>query len=201
MHPIQLLARYRRIATFLVYGVLYFTLVSPLEPSYAFDPAHLQMALPENKCTIPPRTSWLESEQWAWIQICEGRKANFNALHHENLDPRIDANPHKWNERSLGRTFLRTILLFEPYRSAIPHRGVFIVGAYFPNGVDLKDSPTSRRLVLERSLFPLPVALDRYSTSSYVRFGESSFHQHFLMVSGSTTDDLLLRNNLFMGPS
>ena len=74
------------------------------------------------------------------------------------------------------------------------------MGAHFPNGLDLNDATTDRRLVLERSLFTLPVALDRFSTSSYVRFAESSFEQHLVMVSATIGDDLLLRHNHFFGP-
>ena len=91
-------------------------------------------------------------------------------------------------------------MLFPPYKDAIPHRGVFISGAIFPDGVDLNDSPTERRLVIHRSLFPLPLAMDRYSTTRYVHIYESLFEQPVVMVSAAIADDLLLRDNIFMQP-
>ena len=200
MHIHQLIVGSLRIAPLIIFLALCIALVTNALPVFARDSTHLRMTLPGNKCTAQHRPSWLPSEKWAWTQICEGRKANFNAHFAENLDPRSNSKPQRWKNRTLSRYFLRTIMLFEPYKNAIPHRGVFIVGGYFPDGLDLNDAPTERRLVLERSLFPLPVALDRFSTSSYVHFSESKFLQPLIMVSASITDDLLLRNNIFLGP-
>ncbi len=43
-----------------------------------------------------------------------------------------------WTEaRVLSPAFLETVLLHEPYRSALPRRGIYVVGAWFRDAIDL----------------------------------------------------------------
>ena len=194
------MARYSRITVFVIGLVLAAAVALPFSLVGAADLPRFLMTLPSEECLISPRNGWFPSEKWAWNQICRGLMADFNALEAQQLDPKTNPDHDSWKKsRRISRNFVRTILLYEPYRSAIPHRGVFIVGAYFHDGLDLNDATTDRRLVLERSLFPLPAALDRYTTSSYVRFSESSFQQPVVMVSAAIDGDLLLHNNHFYG--
>jgi uncharacterized protein YjbI with pentapeptide repeats len=100
----------------------------------------------------PPGEGWSEPERWAWDQIRAGRIVDFNAREEgEALDPR---NPGDWDEgRRLNGRFLREILFREPYRESIPVEGVRIVGAWFPETVDLANGRLDRQLWLDQCRF------------------------------------------------
>ena len=96
------------------------------------------MSLPGETCRVDPLPGWHASEKWAWNQICEGQRADFNSHLGIDLDPRNPDHHDKWSdERELTSRFLETILLHEPFLSAIPYAGVLISGAYFPHRIDI----------------------------------------------------------------
>jgi hypothetical protein len=93
----------------------------------------------------PPGSGWSEPEQWAWEEIRAGRIADFNARE-GNLEP---GKPDGWGDtRKLSPDFLKEILFREPYSSALPIEGVRIVGAWFPEPVDLASGRLTRQLWL-----------------------------------------------------
>ena len=99
---------------------------------------------------------WSEAEKWAWDEIRAGRVADFNERLGE-LDPK---DPKGWDDtRRLGQAFITTILLDEPYRGAIPRRGVRLVGAWLPEPIDLANTRLSHELWLDRSRFDAMVNL------------------------------------------
>src|SRR5262245_18420861 len=74
---------------------------------------------------------WTLQEHWVWTCVCSGVIADFNRTegYGGQLDPK---KPEGWPlNRILRPEFLATILGQEPYRSAIPHQGVHIVGGWF----------------------------------------------------------------------
>jgi hypothetical protein len=76
-----------------------------------------------------------EQEQWTWDRICAGQNANLR-LQYGGTDNPKDAQD--WPpQRDLSRRFLVTILLNDSYRNSIPPRGIVIVGAHFPETIDL----------------------------------------------------------------
>ena len=91
-----------------------------------------RMALPGEKCRIGSAyipSSWTVPEKWAWGEICEGRSADFNKLLNETLYPKLfDDEKRSDGRRAIGSRFLKTILLYEPFRSATPFRAVTIIG-------------------------------------------------------------------------
>ncbi len=129
-------------------------------------------ALPGEPCEIePPRDSqtgehkWTPQERWAWKQICEGREADFNQLYGVTLDPKV---PEGWNDdRKLSQTFLETVLLDEdkPFRTEITRKGVRIIGAWFPEPIDLENADLDHDLWLIRSRFDARVNLRGLRTS------------------------------------
>ena len=108
-------------------------------------------ALATKSCKAYLQKDWTTQEKLVWMQACEGKEANFNEAkgYGGELDPRKeeDWQKEKHENRILRSTFLETILLYEPYRSALHRKGVLIVGAWFPDTVDLSYSrlnhPTS----------------------------------------------------------
>lgn len=140
------------------------------------------MVLPGEKCRVPPQLEWTESEKWAWQEICEGRVANFNLRRtlqlgeFEILDPRKPADDHKWSDdRKLNSDFLETILLHEPFRSAIPRQGIRIIGAYFPDPIDLNSARIERPLELKSSRFLSKVDTSYLTTPTWISLDGSKF--------------------------
>ena len=158
------------------------------------------MALPGEKCRVHPLDEWTEPEKWAWKQICEGRNANFNKRPgNERLDPRNSKHDKKWADgrRKLSPSFLNTILLHEPFRSAIPHRGVRIIGAYFKDEIDLRDASIERPLMLDYSLFKSPVIMRRFTTTKFVSFIGSRHEGTLDMNSATISSRLFMRKAQF----
>jgi hypothetical protein len=109
---------------------------------------------------------WRAEEQWAWKQICAGKPADFQ--YYSSTDTPTQS------QRNLGQRFLETILLADPYRSSIPRQGVEIVGARFPEGIDLRNAKLEHDLTLNGSRFEGPVRMrnlevvgDLYLKGSY----------------------------------
>ena len=158
------------------------------------------MALPGEQCRVHPLDEWTEPEKWAWKQICEGRNADFNKRPgNEALDPRNPKHDKKWanGRRKLSSSFLKTILLHEPFRSAIPYRGVRIIGVYFEYNIDLRDASIERLLALHHSLFKSPVIMHRFTTTRSISFVGSKFEDTLNMDSASVGGSLFMWNAQF----
>ena len=161
----------------------------------AADPTEPRMALPGEHCRIEPQKKWFKSEKRAWNRICKGESANFNLILGETLNRAIlKDDSERLDDRKLTRGFLKVILSYEPYRSAIPPSGVRIVGANFPDGVDLTDVVCERPLSVRHSRFASSVEMHRLKTSSYVSFGSSRFEGELNMDSASIGGDLFMRD-------
>ncbi|HEY2889902.1 MAG TPA: hypothetical protein VGJ31_04715 [Dongiaceae bacterium] len=109
------------------------------------------MAMPGEACATPPVSDWTEPEKWAWGRICTGEVADM-ADHTGGSDE--PATSDDWPAgRDLSLRFLETILLVEPYRSAVPILGVRIHGAHFAEFVNLSNASLIRELWLDNSRF------------------------------------------------
>ena len=189
---------------------------SSIADGYAVDTTEKpepEMALPGEPCKISPRSAWTAPERWAWRQICEGEDADFN----KSLGSELDLTEcsydyeseddyessydcyYEWPDsgRKLSTDFLKTILLYEPFRTAIPHRGVRLVGAYFEDDINLSDSPIERPLLIQGSLFKWQVLMRRLTTPWFISFDASRFDNTLDMASISIEDDLFMRGAKF----
>ena len=149
--------------------------------------------LPGEDCRVSSRKEWTEPEKWAWEKICEGQDANFHSKWSYDYDY-ICGDDYRWldRRRTLSSSFLKIILLHEPFRSAIPYRGVRIVGAYFPDRIDLSDASIERPLELHDSLFKSPVVMRRLKTPTIIAFSGSKFERTLDMGSASIGGSLLM---------
>ena len=149
------------------------------------------MSLPGEKCRVDPLPGWREPERWAWACICESKDADFNGRLGEILDPNNPKHDQKWSDsRTLRSTFLRTILLHEPFRSAVPPQGVRIIGAYFKDAIDLSDASIEWPLALRESLFKSSSMMRRLRTPKFVSFDGSRFDGELDMSSATIGSNL-----------
>jgi len=172
----------------------------------AEERAKSKPALPGEQCVIAPQENWTIQEKWVWRQVCEGRIADFNETkdYGGKLDP---GKPKEWpKERMLRPAFLETIIFHEPYRSAVPREGVFIVGAWFKETLHLSNVSISRALVLAGSLFESDVTFIRFKTTQALSLAGSKFSgkldmsglqvgEHLFMTAGAKTAEVKLLND------
>ncbi|MCY4137961.1 MAG: hypothetical protein OXF56_06820 [Rhodobacteraceae bacterium] len=156
------------------------------------------MALPDEACRFrleDVKKGWTETDEWAWKEICEGRTVNFNDRLKEEFNPTDPEHLNKWSDkgRMLHRNFLKTILLHEPFQSAIPPWGVHIIGAVFQHDVDLRYGTIDRRLFLEESAFAASVLLGQVTTSATVSFNGSKITGKLGMNTISVGGNLYMR--------
>lgn len=84
--------------------------------------AHGQVALPGGPCRVEAHQSWTDVEKWVWYRLCVGEVANLSERDGRRLDP---ASTKGWDEeRLLSPKFLESVLLHEPWVSAVPRQGV-----------------------------------------------------------------------------
>ena len=162
--------------------------VSLLNTSFATDaPSRAgKPALPGEACQTAPHPDWTSQEQWVWMQVCEGKIVNFNTAKGYGgwLDPK---EAEHWPEmRILRPVFLETILLYEPFRSILPHQGVRIIGAWFKESLDLSNVTLAHRLWLGRSRFESNVDLGHLKTS------------HVILLDGSVVMGNLNMNSIWV---
>src|SRR6266481_2638202 len=112
-----------------------------------------QASVPDDPCPPLPGNpaAWMEQEHRAWRAICEGRDADLQSMYGGSPSPQ---DSDRWPvQRDLSQRFLETILTNNTYRSRIPRRGVFIIGARFREETNLARIRLNRDLWLRSSLF------------------------------------------------
>jgi len=140
-----------------------------------------------------------EQEQWTWDRICAGQNANLQLQYGGTDNPKDAQN---WpTQRDLSRRFLVTILLNDSYRNSIPPRGIVILGAHFPETIDLSYAKLGRDLWLRQSRFEgdnadsLPML--KTEASGHLDFDGSVFTKGVNM-GGLHADSLYLTNGSFV---
>ncbi len=159
--------------------------------SYKFTSATI---LPGEKCNVNPLPNWTSQERWVWKQVCEGKIADFNKAEGVSLpiDPRKSEGWHK--ERILSQSFLETILLHEPYRGTIGRNGVFIIGAWFREPINLLNATISHPLALVKSRFDRDVIFMDLKTPFSISLEGSKFNGNVNMDKLVTDGSLFLKN-------
>ncbi len=157
-----------------------------------------------------PTSDWSPQEEWVWEQISQGEIADFNNAegYGGKLDPR---EPKGWKEnRILRPKFLETILLQEPYRNDLTHRGVRIAGAWFKERLDFSNATIPSQLWLDGSHFEQKVDLSFLKLPFQLSLKGSVFVSSLILVrakieiinmSSSTFNSTLNMNSLEVGSS
>lgn len=160
------------------------------------SPAAGEVARPGETCRTPADQDWPAPEQWAWIEICEGRAADFNreAGLREPLDPTTLAG---WDvTREIRPEFIETILLHPDFRDAVPRHGLQIIGAWIREPLDLASSRFDAVIRLERSRLESGADLSGAKLGSRLSFDQSFFGAAVNLLGIRVDGDLSLRNAL-----
>ena len=137
--------------------------------------------------------TWTAQEKWVWKQACKGKIADFNCA--QGYGGRLNPKEAKgWPEdRVIRPAFLETILLHEPYRGALTHKGLRIVGAWFKGSLDLSSGQISRPVWLNQCRFDSEVDFMYLRSAYYISLEGSIFRGKLRMQS------IHLCGHLFMG--
>ena len=127
---------------------------------------------------------WTSSEHWAWARIRTGLPVDFNEKVGQSLDPTsTDIDPSQLTHRSLGATFLATVLGDRRFYKQIPVSYVEISGAYFPDGMELHNISIPVGLGVQRSLFESKIEMTNFSSTGPMSFTRSVFGGDLVMTS------------------
>ncbi|ASC71267.1 hypothetical protein XM38_022190 [Halomicronema hongdechloris C2206] len=102
------------------------------------------------------------------------------------------------NKYSVGNNFLKTILLREPFRSALPGT-VITRGAYFNEELDLSSSDIEQELQLKDSVFRKSVRLYKSNFLRSLNLDGSQFEGGIFINNITLQGDLFLRNVILKG--
>lgn len=163
------------------------------------SPAAGEVARPGETCRTPADQDWPAPEQWAWIEICEGRAADFNraAGLREPLDP---AGSEGWDvTREIRPEFIETILLHPDFTDAIPRHGLQIIGAWIREPLDLASSRLDAVIRLERSRLESGANLSGAKLGSRLSFDQSVFGDAVNLRGIRIEGELSLRNAQMAG--
>ena len=144
---------------------------------------------------MKPQQKWSEAEHFVWEKTCAGEQADFNSRENKKLDPK---SPDGWdNSRRLSSEFLETILFEKPFREVVTRKGVRIIGAYFPEKIDLEDGHLPWSLELHHSRFENGLNMSGLQADGQVSFNDSVVKGKLGLGVASIGNGLFMRRATF----
>ncbi len=151
--------------------------------------------LPGDSCQTQPLEKWTDQEKWVWGEVCAGRIVN---LADEFGGAENVADASNWPEkRILTPAFLETILLHEPFRSALTRNGIHIIGARFTEPLDLSKASLAHELRLVRSSVEKGFDLSNLRSKSWISMDGSKLAGVLNMDGLKVDDTVFMRNGEF----
>lgn len=148
----------------------------------------LLLGLPQRAFATPSIEAG-SAAAWAQQWICEGKPADFTKLPNAVADPRQSQG---WDDprRLLNRDFL--IQMIGGGGCPVPPLSIEIVGAWFPEPIDLQGANIPMQLQITDSRFGSAVNLERVSAGKLLSFAGSRFGGPLLMTELAVRGSLLL---------
>jgi hypothetical protein len=155
------------------------------------------MPSPEGEGRPGPQEWWTPQEQWIWQQVLAGEVADLNLHYGRSLDPNADygksldhnADGAAWrssvNPRQVSGRFLLDVLATPAFTEAVPHQGLRIVGAWFP-----EPQGKAKPLDLSYIVFARQVCLMHCRFECKVWFNWARLESN-LLLQGSTFTDVV----------
>ena len=138
---------------------------------------------------------WSEAENFVWEKTRAGEIADFNEQEHEKLN--LESSAGWSNSRRISSAFLETILSEKSFREEVTPKGVRIVGAYFPDNLDLEDEHLPWPLRLKHSRFENELNMRELQADRAVSFEGSFLAGKLDMNAASTGRSLLMGEGTF----
>lgn len=111
-----------------------------------------------------PQKRWTPQEAWIWERVLAGEVADLEQRYGGTLEP-----------RRVSEGFLLDVLTIPDFAEAVPHHGVRIIGAWFPEPLDLSDIVFRHQLWLERCRFDGKVSFRTVRLESHLSLEGSTF--------------------------
>ena len=148
-----------------------------------------------------PEPEWSEAERFVWEKTRAGEEADFNSRENKGIDPK---SPDGWDGRRISSEFLETILFEKSFQEAVTRKGVRIIGACFPEKIDLEDGYLPWSLWLEHSRFENGlnmrglqaekwVSLEGSVVKGQLNLASASIGGNLVMEAGATFEEVDLR--------
>lgn len=179
---------------------------SPSRAVHVHDPVENPRQQPwETLCRhpLPENAGFSRHEQWAWNQrLCLGRTADMSqatiavepgAKDEASCKPGESNTAPQWpDSRRLSANFLRTVLLFEPWRSAPPRALVSIACARFDDTVVLEGEAVAASVQIVNSHFAGEVSFIGARFARLLNLSGSRF------AEGLSGDRMQVEESLFL---
>ena len=109
-------------------------------------------------CVALQSSSWAEQEQWVWEKLCKREVADLDerAGLKERESPWETSRGEWAQDRIIGSSFLYDIFLNEPYRSALEHKSIEIIGAWYVDPITFSGAKITNNVMLGGSVFEKP---------------------------------------------
>ena len=145
-------------------------------------------------CQTPPLPEWTENEQGVWNRICAGDKACLDPSQCESrlCSAKRLALDTISETHSIRASFLMTLMLEEPWKSAVPRQGVRLFGARIEGTLDLENATIEHELKIENSFFINPPSFRRMRTASILSLKRNSIPGKVTLESIIIDGSLLL---------
>jgi hypothetical protein len=155
------------------------------------------VSLPGKPCRVEPLGKWTPQEKWVWQTVCEGNVANLVEWFEVSKDP--SKAQDSTEARTLTSRFIETILLYEPFRLALPRTGVRIRGARITECLDLNGAKVTQEFWLDDSFLANGVDLKNAHFADRLTFDDTRSPTKF-DLSGIRVDKELSMRGAKLGP-
>ena len=136
---------------------------------------------------------WTSAERWAWSEIKQGHRADFNKRDHcgSQFDPKKkEDQPDKC--RLLSSRFLEVLLTRAPWWEAVPFAGVQIANTQIEGDLNLENAKLVRPIKISGSRIDGTITLRHVRTNSVISFDSSLFNGDFNASGLRSESDLYL---------
>lgn len=169
-----------------------------LAPLFMPTPSSAQAPATSDECLDAAAESWTSAEIWVWERICVRQLADMSSF------VGVEAGPDNVTQESkISTGFLKSILLDEPFVSALARRSVRMRGVWLegsldlsgeviPSGLMVEDSLIEGNVLLAESRIAGPLSLAGSQVSGYIDLNFGSVEGSLGVERSRIEDDVFM---------